>query len=135
MASARTHIRIARSPDEVWKVVSDAGALAAWAPNIVESTVSGNRRHVEFAEGFSLEEEIVTSDDELRRFQYRGVDNPFPSEFLATVDVIEDADGALVIYGTEISWADDPNAEREIAKWTTTNSAGFLQGLKDYLEA
>ena len=136
MASVRNHIRVARSPDEVWKVVSDAGALAVWAPNIVKSSATGNMRHVEFAEGFCLEEEIVMSDDELRRFQYRVVEGPAPLDTSATVDVIEDADGALVIYSTEIACPDDPTGdlERAAADFVKVNSAGFLRGLKEYLE-
>jgi hypothetical protein len=135
MASVRNHIRIARSADDVWKVVSDAGLAAAWAPNVEVSSVSGNRRHVEFAEGFSLEEEIVTSDDELRRFQYRGIERE-PMDWIATVDVIEDGAGSLVIYSTEIAWRDDPDGEQERASadWIKVNSAGFLRGLKEYLE-
>jgi hypothetical protein len=128
----------------VWKVVSDAGALAAWAPTVEKSTVSGNMRHVEFTEGYALDEEIVARDDDLRRFQYRvvgygGTEGPaglLPVEMLATVDVIEDADGALVIYSTQIAATNDPDGELErlAVEGARTTSAGFLRGLKEYLE-
>jgi hypothetical protein len=150
MASVRNHIRIARSPDDVWKVVSDAAAIAAWAPNVEKSSVSGNMRHAELkisdAQCLALEEEIVTSDDELRRFQYRVVEMsdtrtsapPVPAspDILATVDVIEDGAGSLVIYSTEIGGRDDPHGELErlTAEFVKGNSAGFLRGLKEYLE-
>jgi len=143
MGSVRNHIRIGRSSDDVWKVVSDAGSLAAWAPNIEKSSASGNMRHVEFAEGYALEEQIITSDDDLRRFQYRvtrlhygDIDGPSPVDTYATVDVIEDLDGSLVIYSTEIASVDDPDGELEGAavEFVKVNSAGFLQGLKEYLE-
>ena len=143
MRTWRRHIRIARPADEVWKVVSDAGALAAWAPNVEKSSVSGNRRHVEFAEGLSLEEEIVTSDDDLRRFQYqvigfraKGPDGVIegsnPVNNLQTVDVIEDGDGALVIYSNQFMSVDDPDAERSAVEFV--KASPFLQGLKEYLE-
>jgi carbon monoxide dehydrogenase subunit G len=142
MRTWRRHIRIARSPEEVWKVVSDAGAVAAWAPNVEQSSVSGNRRHVEFTEGLILEEEIVTSDDDLRRFQYevievrvKGPDGvvevPNLVENLSTVDVIEDGDGALVIYSNQFTSV-DPDAEQAAVEFVKVSP--FLQGLKEYLE-
>jgi carbon monoxide dehydrogenase subunit G len=145
MASMRNQIRIARAPDDVWKVVSDAGALAAWATGVERSSVSGNMRHVELAVGFCLEEEIVTSDDALRRFQYRIVESNVGSskgpvsnliDHLATVDVIEDGAGSLVIYSADVVSADDPGGqlERVVAESARGITADFLQGLKEYLE-
>ena len=138
MGSMRNHIRIARSPDDVWKVVSDAGALAAWAPPVETSSMSGNMRHADFADGLSLEEEIVTSDDALRRFQYRIVQGPVSNQIdhLATVDVIEDGDGALVIYSADVVSADDPGGELEglVVEGASAMSVDFLRGLKEYLE-
>jgi carbon monoxide dehydrogenase subunit G len=147
MGSVRNHTRIARTPDDVWKVVSDSGAITAWAPNIERVSTSGNMRHVEFAEGFSLEEEVVTIDGDLRRLQYRVltmrvegpdgvIEGPMPVDTFATVDVIEDGDGALVIWSTEITPVDDPGGafERGSVDFVKTNSAGLLRGLKEYLE-
>jgi len=125
MASLRRHIRIARAADDVWKVVRDAGSIAEWFPEIEKSWADGTHRHVEFSAGYSLEEEIVTCDDELRRFQYRVTEGPVPMDLLATVDVIEDGEGALVIYSTEIT----PD---ELAPGVPEHSG--LQGLKAYLE-
>jgi carbon monoxide dehydrogenase subunit G len=138
MASVRNHIRIARSPDDVWKVVSEAAALHEWAPGVTKSSASGNWRHVEFEVGFVLEEEIVTSDDELRRFQYRVAElgdvnsdaapAPNPLDQLATVDVIEDGDGALVIYSTEVAHRDDPGSELELMVAETAKSVATSFG-------
>ena len=68
MASLRRHIRVARSADDVWKVIRDAGIIADWFPEIEKSWAEGTHRPVEFSDGYSLEEEIVTCDDELRRY-------------------------------------------------------------------
>jgi hypothetical protein len=142
MRTWRRHIRIARSPGEVWKAVSNAGELAAWAPNVEKSWVSGKLRHVVFAGGMILEEEIVTNDDELRRFQYRVIRSGFegaegvtegPSHLdnLSTVDVIEDGDGALVIYSNQFTCVDDPDIEEAAVEFVKVSP--FLQGLKEYL--
>jgi uncharacterized protein YndB with AHSA1/START domain len=37
MATIRHHTRIDRAPDEVWKVVSDAGSISTWFPLIEQS--------------------------------------------------------------------------------------------------
>ena len=127
MASVRKHVRVARSADDVWKVVGDASAIASWSPNIQASPVSGNRRHIDYVAGYSTEEEIITCDDALRRFQYRILESPVPIDYMGTVDVIDDGDGALVIYSAEIR-PDD------LAEFGGELIARALAGLKDYLE-
>jgi hypothetical protein len=45
MASLRTTVRIDRSADEVWKVVSDPAAISAWFPGVEHATAGhGTRR-------------------------------------------------------------------------------------------
>lgn len=129
MATIRHHTRINRSPDEVWRTVADAGAISSWFPLIEESSAEGGIRRCTLQGGGALEEQIVTSDDELRRFQYRIIDGDMALEYhLGTIDVIEDGEGALVIYSTEIS----PD---EAAQQMDGALADGLQGLKRHLEA
>lgn len=52
--------------------------------------------------GLSLQEEILTIDDDLRRFQYH-IDSPIMSHHLGMIDVLADQGGSLVIYSTDIS--------------------------------
>lgn len=101
MATLRSSIRIDRSADEVWKVVSDAGSVADWFPAFESSSATADTRTITVG-GIELVEDIVTNDSELRRFQYR-VRSGLPVEYhLGTVDVLEDGDNALVVYSTEI---------------------------------
>jgi uncharacterized protein YndB with AHSA1/START domain len=128
MASLRAHTRIARSPEEVWTVVSDAGAISTWFPSIEKSSVSGSTRSCELAGGVPLVEEIITSDPQLRRFQYRIVGGGVPvNHHLGTVDVLEDQDGSLVVYSTEVT----PD---ELAGQLGPAVEEGLQGLKAHLE-
>ncbi|MGE3795769.1 MAG: SRPBCC family protein [Dehalococcoidia bacterium] len=127
MATIRHHAHIDRSPDDVWKVVSDAGAISEWFPGIDTSIAEGNTRRCSMA-GSTLAEEIVTVDDALRRFQYRISEGPMPLQFhLGTVDVLPDGDGSLVVYSTEVV-PDDAKPLFDPA------IAGGVQGLKNYLE-
>lgn len=128
MATIRHHARIDAAPDEVWKVVSDAGAISTWFPLIEQSSASDGVRHCTLQGGGELEEEIVTSDDELRRFQYRITAGAMPVEFhLGTIDVL-DLDGrALVVYSTDVT----PD---EVAGQMDGVLAEGLEGLKAHLE-
>ena len=50
-----------------------------------------------------ITEEIVTVDDDLRRFQYSITEMPIPVEYhLSTIDVLEDGDGTLIVYGVDV---------------------------------
>lgn len=103
MASLRTEQWIGRPADEVWAHVSDAAAISNWFPGIVNASVEGDVRTIELDGGVELVEDIVTNDSGLRRFQYSITGGPMPIErHLGTVDVIDNRDGCLVIYSTEI---------------------------------
>lgn len=128
MATIRHTAHVDATPNQVWQVVSDAGAISTWFPLIEESTAADGVRTCAMQGGGRLEEEIVTSDDDLRRFQYRitGGDMPVESH-LGTIDVL-DVDGrALVVYSTEVT----PD---EVAEQMDGALAEGLQGLKEHVE-
>lgn len=79
--------------------------------------------------GGKLEEEVVTSDDELRRFQYRITAGDMPLDsHLGTINVL-DVDGqALVVDSTDVT----PD---EAAEQMDRALADGLQGLKNRCEA
>ena len=55
------------------------------------------------AGGLRFEEDIITLDHDLRRFQYSIVNNLIVKSHLGTVDVIPDGPNrCIVIYGTDI---------------------------------
>jgi hypothetical protein len=129
VASLRSHVRIARPADEVWRVVSDAGAISTWFPAIERSTATASTRTIELTGGLTLEEDIVTNDPELRRFQYRIRPGALPVErHLGTIDVIADGDESIVVYSTEI----EPDS---LAPVMAPAIEGGVQGLKAHLEA
>lgn len=106
MATIRHHTRIDASPDDVWTIVADAGGIADWAPGIEPGAVEWDEatatRTIDMG-GMKIVEAIVTSDDELRRLQYKITEAPMPFGFhLATVDVFEDGEGTFLVYSLEI---------------------------------
>ncbi len=88
----------------------------------------GGARSCTLAGGNQLEEDVVNVDGELRRFQYRITGGMPVEHHLGTVDVLEDgADGALVVYSTEIT----PDS---LADVIGPSIDGGVQGLKAHLE-
>lgn len=103
MGTVRRHVFIESPADEVWELVGDPARLHEWFP-ITDCRVEGTKRWITLASGLQFEEDIVTLDHVLRRFQYRIVDNPIITQHLGTVDVVPDGDHrCCVLYGTDMS--------------------------------
>ena len=104
MATIRSHARVHRTAEDVWKIVGDPTRIVEWFPGVTEATVDGNNRTLMLKAGLPVHEEIVTLDHSMRRFQYR-ITGPLPIKYhLGTMDVIEDGEpGCLLMYSTEIS--------------------------------
>ncbi len=104
MATIRSHARVHRTAEDVWKIVGDPTRIVEWFPGVTEASVDGNNRTLMLKAGLPVHEEIVTLDHRMRRFQYR-ITGPLPIRYhLGTMDVIEDGEpGCLLMYSTEIS--------------------------------
>jgi len=128
MASARAHIRIARSADDVWKVAGDPDSITGWMPGIESSsTDASGLRTVGLPGGRTITEQVHTKDDALRRLQYGIIDSPLPVTYhRATLDVIGDGDGAFVVYAVDVEPADLKPMFDQVA-------AGTVQGLAAHL--
>lgn len=128
MASVRVHTRIAASADAVWKVVSDAGNIADWFPPLARSQATATTRTVELHNGPVIEEDIVTNDQVLRRFQY-AIRSGLPVDsHLATIDVLEDGATCIVVFSTDVK-PDD------VGSMMAGVLSDGLQGLKKYVES
>jgi uncharacterized protein YndB with AHSA1/START domain len=103
MATIRHHARIDAPADTVWALVTDAGGIAGWMPGLDESSLEGDMRTVKMGP-MEVKERIVTNDADLRRLQYTIVEPPV-GQHLATIDVIDQGDGCLLVYGCDL---DDP---------------------------
>lgn len=103
MATIRSHVRIHRSADDVWKIVGDPSRIVEWFPGLTDVAMDGNVRTLTMRSGLPVNEEIVTLDHRMRRFQYR-ITGPLPVRYhLGTMDVLEDGEpGCLLVYSTEI---------------------------------
>lgn len=108
MTTLRSHTVLNVPAAEVWEVIRDVASIADWFPAMSCSTGDDRHRTVVLGDGSTLEEDIVTRDDDRRRLQYRAVGGDLPvTSHLGTVDVLHlDAARAVVVYSTEIEPAD-----------------------------
>jgi carbon monoxide dehydrogenase subunit G len=90
MASLRRDIPINASPDRVWAVVRDFGAVAQLAPGfVVEAKLDGDARIVTFANGNVAREMLVDCDEARRRLVY-AISNERVTHYNAAVQIVED---------------------------------------------
>jgi hypothetical protein len=101
LATIRHHTRIARSADDVWILVSDPD-IGGWFPGVDSCTIDGDVRTIGTM-GIEVQEQVVTTDDNLRRFQYSIIGGAMvPEHHIATIDVIEDGDESILIYSCDV---------------------------------
>ena len=102
MGTVRRHAFVECNANKVWSFVGAPERLNEWFP-INECRVEGNKRWITLAAGIVFEEDIITLDHDLRRFQYKIVNNLLIKFHLGTVDVIPDGDNrCLVMYSTDM---------------------------------
>ena len=128
MATIRETIHIDASPDQVWAGVREPLAVLDFFDGLDSGEMVGNARKLKMGD-IAITEEIVTVDDDLRRFQYAITDMPIPVEFhLSTIDVLEDGDGTLIVYGVDVR----PD---ELSGILGPTIAGACVGMKKHFEA
>lgn len=127
MATMRETVHIDASPEKVWAGIREPLALLDWFDGIDSGEMVGNARKLKMGD-ITVTEDIVTVDDDLRRFQYSISEMPIPLEFhLATIDVLRDGDGTLLVYGVDVR----PDGLKDILAPTISGAA---KGIKKFYE-
>ncbi|MCW2830449.1 MAG: hypothetical protein JWP31_1141 [Aeromicrobium sp.] len=104
MASRRSFRQISAPAPSAWRLVTDPDALPSWFTSVESCIVDGDTRVCQLARGGEVRERIVTSDDDLRRFQYSIAEGIPVSSHLATIDVLDlDGSSCVVVYGTDVT--------------------------------
>ena len=99
MASHKAEISIARSPDEVWKVVRDFNGVGDYMPGIDSCTVDGDVRTVGTM-GVTVKEQLFDLDDDTRRISYGIIESPMANMVSHKCVIGVDAQGD----GTHLTW-------------------------------
>jgi hypothetical protein len=104
MASIHKEISLASTPDKVWDVVRDVGAVhTRFAPGFVTDTVMDkeDERIVTFANGFVAREVIVDVDEVRRRLAY-SVRSERISHHNASFQVLADGAGSRLVWIADV---------------------------------
>ena len=107
MASVYKEILIAATPEQVWDVIRDIGAVhRRLLPDRVSHTrIEGDMRILTFPNGQETRELIITVDDEVRRLAYSVIETSMPLTYHhATFQVLAaEPNQALLVWITDIS--------------------------------
>lgn len=104
MTMIRRSFTVTTSPDEVWDVLRDIGAVhTRLAPGFVTETVvlARDKRRVTFASGAIVTEQIVSIDDDTRRLAYTILERAAEHHH-ASFEVLPHDDGATVVWTTDV---------------------------------
>ena len=103
MPSIHKQIHLAATPEAVWDVVRDIGAVhTRFAPGfVVDTTLEEGARVVTFANGFVAREEIVDIDETRRRLAYSARSERL-SHHNASFEVTPDGDGTRLIWTADV---------------------------------
>ncbi|MFE3203951.1 SRPBCC family protein [Embleya sp. NPDC059237] len=98
---------IAATPDRVWAVIGDFGALGDWHPVVPPSTIEGggDANTPGAIRAFAIDgevlsrEELLSHDDAAHRMSYRLIQVPLAvTDYVGTLAVHPHADGSEVVW-------------------------------------
>ncbi|HEV7158139.1 MAG TPA: SRPBCC family protein [Caulobacteraceae bacterium] len=103
MASIHREIRLDLSPDAVWDVVRDVGAVhTRFAPGfVIDTKLEEGARIVSFANGFVAREVIVDVDQDARRLAYSAKSERI-EHHNASFQVFADGGGSRLVWIADV---------------------------------
>jgi len=106
MATIRTEIVIDASPQHIWDVVRDVGAVhkRLLPGRVADTRIQGVERFLTFPDGHIIRELIISIDDETRRMAYSVADGARPSldYHHASFEVRSEGERGRLIWITDI---------------------------------
>jgi len=132
MASIRKEIPLAASPEAVWDVVRDIGAVATrFAPGfVVDVQMEPGARLVTFGNGMVARETIVDLDETARRLVY-SVGSERLTHHNASFQVLPEGEGSRLIWIADVL----PDAAAEIVGAMMEEGAAAAKQTLDRLPA
>jgi carbon monoxide dehydrogenase subunit G len=104
MADGKAEISIERSPDDVWKLLREFGALAQYMPGVESCTLDGDVRTIAMM-GIEIKEQLRSLDDDNRTISYSVVESPMGNleSHLATQTVTPEGTGSHLTWAVEVT--------------------------------
>lgn len=129
MADGKAEISIERSPDDIWKLLREFGALDQYMPGVESCTLDGDVRTIAMM-GIEIKEQLRSLDDNARTIAYSVVESPMGNleSHLATISVAPE--GA----GSHVTWAVDVTPDELLGLFLPVYE-GAVEALKKQLES
>jgi len=104
MADGKAEVSIERSPDDIWKVIREFGALNEYMPGVESCTLDGDIRTIGMM-GIEIKEQLRSLDDDARTISYSVVESPMGNleSHLATISVAPEGTGSHVTWAVEVT--------------------------------
>jgi uncharacterized protein YndB with AHSA1/START domain len=128
LARIEKSIQINRSPDDVWAVVGDIGAISTWLPAIGQSSFTDGVRECTMEGGGALREQISNRDDTTRRYEYEITEGPMPLDHHHAWMSVDEVDS-----GSRVTWITEIAPDDMAAAMEPVLDEG-MQSLKGHLE-
>ncbi|MFW5679286.1 MAG: SRPBCC family protein [Pseudomonadota bacterium] len=127
-------LNVSATPEEVWAVVGDFGALADWHPMVATCDVERHgevvHRHIRTVDGGELLEREIGDHPDDHSYTYEILSSPLPvRQYRAIFRVLPDNGGSKVIWSSTFEPADVPIDEAAMAV-----TAIFDAGLRSIAE-
>jgi hypothetical protein len=125
MADVSQSITVEQSPDEVWEVIGDPLAVAAFLPMIESARMDGDLR-VAAVQGGEIIERIVEHSDAGRYYTYEVVDGPMRLEsYRSKLSVSPEGDGAVILWEADFEPPEGFDKDRMAAVIDGTYRSGL----------
>ncbi|MCZ7536790.1 MAG: SRPBCC family protein [Acidimicrobiia bacterium] len=127
MAMKQTEIAINRSPEDLWALTGDFGALG-WMPGVESCEVEGDVRTISLM-GMSIKEQMTRRDEGSRTLAYSIIEGPFPITRHESAITVDAGDG-----GSKVTWTVDVEPD-ELADVMIDIYGKALEALKAHVES
>jgi hypothetical protein len=81
------------SPEAVWAIAGDPGAIGEWVPALAESSYSGHERVCTTGDGAEIRERVLAHSDADRSYTYEIVTSPMPLRSYRSTLTVHGHDG------------------------------------------
>jgi uncharacterized protein YndB with AHSA1/START domain len=134
MASFRSTIDIAASPDEVWQVLGDVLSVDRWVPGVTEVARSDDGRVCTFDDGHVQHEQILDYSPERRFYRYLIDGAPLPVRDNTGSFTVDEAGGRARVIWESSFVAIDSAMESQLAEMWEPYLPIVLSSLKQLVE-
>ena len=107
MEQGKSEVSIERSPDDIWKLIREFGALADYMPGVETCTLDGDVRTLQMM-GIEIKEQLRGIDDANRRLTYSVVESPMGNlqSHEATIAIDPEGSGSHLTWSVDVEPAD-----------------------------